>query len=329
MTVDAKILKILRAAGEEAVSGAELAQQTGASRAVIRGRIDALRAIGYDIEASPHLGYRLLASPDLLHADELASRLGKTRVIGRDIHVFQETTSTNDVIEKFARDNVKEGVVVFAESQTKGRGRLGRKWASPARKGLWFSVLLRPELTPQETTQITVASATALRRAIHAQTGVKAEIKWPNDILVSGKKIAGILTELHAELDRVKSVILGIGVDVNLAASDFPAEVRKIATSLKIELGHAVSRADLAVSILRELDTDYAQVVTRRFITVADEWEEHCSTLGRNVTIRLGERQVRGRAESLAEDGALLVRTEHGHLERIVGGDLTVEKGPA
>jgi BirA family biotin operon repressor/biotin-[acetyl-CoA-carboxylase] ligase len=329
MTADAKILKVLRAAGADAISGAELAQQTGATRAVVRARIEALRALGYDIEASPHLGYRLLAAPDLLHADELASRLGKTRVIGRDIRVFEETTSTNDIIEKFARDGVKEGVVVFAECQTRGRGRLGRKWASPARKGLWFSVLLRPNLTPQETTQLTVASATALRRAIQQQTGLKCEIKWPNDILIHGRKVAGILTELHAELDRVKSVILGIGVDVNLAGSDFPADVRKVATSLKLELDHAVSRADLAVAILRELDADYTRVVSRRFITLADEWEQHCSTLGRSVTIRLGDRQVRGRAESLAEDGALLLRTEHGHLERIVGGDLTVEKGAA
>jgi BirA family biotin operon repressor/biotin-[acetyl-CoA-carboxylase] ligase len=116
---------------------------------------------------------------------------------------------------------------------------------------------------------------------------------------------------------------------VNLAGSDFPADVRKVATSLKLELDHAVSRADLGVAILRELDADYTRVVSRRFITLADEWEQHCSTLGRSVTIRLGDRQVRGRAESLAEDGALLLRTEHGHLERIVGGDLTVEKGAA
>src|SRR6185369_11909398 len=177
---------------------------------------------------SPHLGYRLLASPDLLHADELASRLGKTRVVGRDIHVFQETTSTNDIIEKFARDGVKEGVVVFAESQTRGRGRLGRKWNSPAKKGLWFSLLLQPELRPHETTQLTVASATALRRAIEAQTGLEPEIKWPNDILIRGKKVAGILTEMNAEVDRVKYVIVGIGVDVNLNARDFPPDLKRI-----------------------------------------------------------------------------------------------------
>ncbi len=326
MTIDAQILKALRAAGVGAISGADFSQQLGVSRAAVWARIEELRSLGYDIEASPHQGYRLLNAPDVLHADDLASRLGKTKIIGRDIRVFRETTSTNDVIEKLARDGVKEGAVVFAEAQTKGRGRLGRKWISPAKKGLWFSVLLRPDLRPQEATQLTVASAAALRRAIEYNTGLKAEIKWPNDILIRGKKVAGILTELHAEVDRVKHVILGMGVDVNLSPGDFPPEVRKLATSLKAELGKPVSRPELAVAILRELDRDYARVCSGRFAAVAEEWEKHCATLGRRVAIRMGTRQIRGRAESLSEDGALLLRTDHGHLERIVGGDVTLEK---
>jgi BirA family transcriptional regulator, biotin operon repressor / biotin---[acetyl-CoA-carboxylase] ligase len=326
MSIDAQILNALRAAGDGAVSGAELSQALGISRAAVWARIEDLRAVGYDIEASPHRGYRLLSAPDLLHADDLISRLGATKVIGRDIRVFEETTSTNDVIERLARDGVKEGVVVFAESQTKGRGRLGRNWMSPARKGLWFSVLLRPELRPQEATQLTVASATALRRAIETHTGLKAEVKWPNDILVHRRKVAGILTELSAELDQVKHLILGIGVDVNLNPGDFPPELRKTATSLKAELRKPVSRPELAVAILRELDHDYARIASGQFPAVADEWEQHCITIGHDVVIRTGERQLRGHAESLGEDGALLLRTDHGHLERIIGGDVTLEK---
>jgi BirA family transcriptional regulator, biotin operon repressor / biotin---[acetyl-CoA-carboxylase] ligase len=327
MSVDANILSALREAGDGTVSGAELSQQLGISRAAIWARIEDLRTLGYEIEASPHRGYRLLNVPDLLHADDLISRLGPTRVIGRDIRVFEETTSTNDVIEKFAHDGVKEGVVAFAESQTRGRGRLGRNWVSPRRKGLWFSVLLRPTLAPQSATQLTVASGTALRRAIEVHTGLKPEIKWPNDILVNGRKVAGILTELSAELDRVKYVILGIGVDVNLNAGDFLPELRKLATSLKAELGKTLSRAELAVVILRELDADYGRINVGSFAAVAEEWESHCTTIGQEVVIRIGDRGVRGRAESLGEDGALLVRSEHGHLERIVGGDVTLEKG--
>src|SRR5208283_3083888 len=181
MTTDAKILSALRA-NPGGVSGAELAEQLGISRAAVWSRIEELRKVGYDIEAGPHSGYRIVGEPDALLADDLLARLGKTKIIGRDIRVFEQTTSTNDVIEKLARDGVKEGVVVFAESQTKGRGRLGRKWISPARKGLWFSVLLRPDIQPQAATQLTIAAATALRRAIEAQTRLKPEIKWPNDI---------------------------------------------------------------------------------------------------------------------------------------------------
>src|SRR5579862_7490733 len=224
MTVDTKILNTLRAAGDGGVAGTELSQKLGISRAAVWAHVRELRSLGYEIEASPHLGYRLLNTPDVLHSDDLLSRLGRTKVIGRDIRVFEETTSTNDIIEKLAHDGVREGVVVFAESQTKGRGRLGRKWVSPAHKGLWFSILLRPELRPQAATQLTIASATAVRKAIEDQTGLKTEIKWPNDILVSGKKVAGILTELSAELDRIKYVLVGIGVDVNLTTADFPAE---------------------------------------------------------------------------------------------------------
>ncbi|HUA69346.1 MAG TPA: biotin--[acetyl-CoA-carboxylase] ligase [Candidatus Saccharimonadales bacterium] len=325
MTTDAKILSALRA-HPDGVSGAELADQLRISRAAVWAHIEDLRRLGYDIEAGPHFGYRLVSVPDALHADDLLARLYKTKIVGRDIRVFEQTTSTNDVMEKLARDGVKEGVVVFAESQTKGRGRLGRKWISPAYKGLWFSILLRPALHPQEATQLTVASATALCRAIRSETGLTPEIKWPNDILMSGRKVAGVLTELSAELDRVRYVILGIGVDVNLGTGEFPAELRKLATSLKIEAGRALSRADLAVTILSELDSDYERIGAGRFAEIADEWEARCQTIGRNVTIQIGGRRVQGRAESLGENGELLLRTEHGHLERISGGDVTLEK---
>lgn len=326
MTIDARILTALRQAAGGSVTGGELVRSLGISRAAVWARIEALRGLGYEIEASPHQGYRLRHAPDVLLADDLLSRLGKTEVIGRDIQVFHETTSTSDVVEKLARDGVREGVVVFAESQTKGRGRLGRKWISPSKKGLWFSVLLRPDMPPQKATQITIAGATALARAIREQTRLTAQIKWPNDILISGKKVAGSLTELSAELDHVKYVTLGIGLNVNLTLSDFPPDLRKVATSLRIETGRATHRAELATSILRELDRDYARVCSGKFEAVADEWEQLCSTLGHNIGIRVGDRLLQGRAEALDSDGALLLRTEHGLLERIIGGDVTVEK---
>lgn len=326
MSIDAQILTALRSAPGGTVSGAELSQKLSISRAAIWARIEDLRSLGYEIEASPHLGYRLTSAPDVLHADDLFSRLGKIRVVGRDIRVFQETTSTNDVMEKLARDGVKEGAVAFAESQTKGRGRLGRKWMSPTGKGLWFSLLLRPDMHPQQTTQLTVATGIALRRAIEMHAGVRSDIKWPNDILLNGRKVAGILTELSAELDHIKYVIIGVGIDVNQGAGEFPIELRSVATSLKIETGKAWSRAALAVEVLRQLDYDYGRLVAGRFQGIAEEWEQHCTTLGQTVVIRIGDRRIRGRAESLSEDGALLLRSEHGHLETIMGGDVGIEK---
>jgi BirA family biotin operon repressor/biotin-[acetyl-CoA-carboxylase] ligase len=215
--------------------------------------------------------------------------------------------------------------VVFAESQSKGRGRLGRKWSSPAGKGLWFSMLLRPRIRLDEATRVTVLCATALRRAIQEYAGVQVNIKWPNDLLFNAKKLAGILIELNAELDQVKYLVVGIGVDVNLTANDFPTELRDQATSLREATGTLVNRAELAVGIMRELDNDYERLSGGHFAQIADEWEKHCETLGQDVVIRAGPNQLRGRAESLGEDGALLLRTEHGRVERIVGGDVSLE----
>lgn len=324
MTLDAQILSALRQAGADGLGTAMLALRVRQDPAAVARRIDELRRLGYEIEATPHFGFRLAASPDVLHADDLISRLPERRVVGRDIQVFQETSSTNDVAEKLARDGVAEGVVIFAESQTKGRGRLGRKWLSPAGQGLWFSVLLRPSLPPSSATQLTIAAATAVARALRTETGLAPQIKWPNDILLRGKKVTGILTELGAELDRVRYVIIGIGVDVNV--TEFPPELAPVATSLAAEAGRRFVRAEIAAAILRELDADYARITAGGFGALAEEWERQCVTLGQRVRIHIGERTVVGRAESLDNDGALLLRTEHGRIERIIGGDVVLEK---
>lgn len=324
---DAQILRALRAHGGGGVSGAELSHQLGVSRAAVWARIQELRGLGYEIEASPHAGYRLRRVPDVLHADDLLARLPEPRVVGRDIRVFQETASTNDSVDKLGRDGVAEGIVVFAEKQTRGRGRMGREWISPAGKGLWFSLLLRPPWPPQSATWITIAAANALARAIQSQTGLAPRIKWPNDILVDGKKVCGVLTELAAEIDTIKHIVLGIGVDVNLEAADLPPELREIATSLRLALGEMVHRSDLAAEILTQLEFEYQRLLKGDFASVAEEWEERCSTLGKTVSIQQGGRTLSGRAEALDGQGALLVRTQHGHLERVLGGDVTTRGG--
>ncbi len=326
MTTDVAILTALRQTPHGGISGAALSSQLGISRAAIWARIQEMRRLGYEIEASPHTGYRLIRIPDVLHGDDLVARLSQPRVIGRQIRVFKETTSTNDVAEKMAHDGVSEGVVIIAESQTKGRGRLSRRWESSVGKGLWLSVLLRPEMAPQSATHITISAAVSIVRAIRHVTGLEAEIKWPNDVQGKGLKVAGILTELSAEVDRVRHLILGLGLNINHQPTDFPPEIRKIATSLAIETGALVDRPCLAARVLEELDFDYSRIRSGKFEQIALEWERSCSTLGKAVRIQMGDRIVQGRAEALDGEGALLLRSSHGNLERILGGDVTVLK---
>ena len=325
MSPAAQLLAALRV-HPEGVAGTDLCQQLGVTRAAVWSHIELLRAAGFEIIASPHRGYQLVSKPDALLAVDLQSRLATGQVIGNVIRVLPQTTSTNDEAGRAALEDHPEGLVIFAESQSAGRGRMGRRWSSPAGRGLWFSVLLRPSLAPSECTQLTAASANALVRAIQSTTGITPEIKWPNDLLIKGKKIAGILTEMSAELEHVRSVVLGIGIDVNQTASEFPADIRNIATSLKLATGKSVSRADLAEAVLHELDREYARILAGDFAAVAEEWAGYCTTLGKLATIDMGTRRVRGRAEALDENGALLLRTEHGRIERIIGGEVTLTK---
>ncbi|MFM1941111.1 MAG: hypothetical protein RI897_93 [Verrucomicrobiota bacterium] len=324
MNLDLQILRALRQS-TSGISGADLAARLEVTRAAVWARVEELRRLGYDIEATPHSGYRLVGAPDALHADDLMARMGDGVLVGRQVQVYESTASTNDLVERLGRDGAEEGVVIFAESQTRGRGRLGRVWSSPSRQGLWFSVLLRPAIRPEAVTRLIVMAAVALRRGVERFTGVLPGIKWPNDLLIGGRKFAGILTEMSAELDRVRYVVVGIGVDVNQGEEQL-AGMRGFATSLRLESGRAWDRAGLAVSILGELDRAYARLEAGRFGELAEEWEGACITLGQAVSVRVGGRVCRGRAESLDPEGALLVRTDHGHLERVTGGDLTVER---
>ena len=245
--------------------------------------------------------------------------------------MYERTASTNDVVEKLALDGAAGGVVVFAESQTRGRGRMGRAWASPRGKGLWFSTLLRPKLPMSSVARLTIAASVAIARAIREQTGLAAEIKWPNDIFIAGRKCAGILAEVRTEMDAIKFVILGIGLDVNCDTSDFPPEVRRVATSLKMELAkqerEPILRGDLAVALLRELDRACRLAGDDEgFDGIRREWGRLSSTLGKRVALQIGPHRLEGHAQALDEDGSLLVRCDNGRIEHAVSGDVIMEK---
>ncbi len=320
------ILRALRNDAGTGVHGTDISQKLGISRAAVWSHIEELRSLGYGINAGPHKGYRLTEVPDILIADDLTSQLSGDHIIGNQIRVFRETASTNQLVDQIGLAGEPEGLVIFAESQTQGRGRLGRQWISPSKKGLWFSVLLRPALRPPQMTQLTVIAATALARAIRETTPLTPQIKWPNDILINGRKVAGVLTEMSAEPDRVLHAVIGIGLDVNLDEEDFPDDLKPLATSLRLECGKPILRSRLAVHLLRALDDDYRRIREGQFKMVSEEWESQCITLQKRVRIHQMDRIIDGHAESLDSEGALMVRTDSGLLERITGGDVTIDK---
>ena len=313
------VLAFLAEAADEFVSGEAISGKLGLSRAAVWKHVNALRALGYRIEAVPARGYRLAEIPDRLGALEVGLLLN-TREIGRELHCATEIPSTNDAARELADEGAVHGEVVIAESQTAGRGRRGRSWASPPGMNLYLSVVLRPELPPQRAPELTLVASIAVCEACR-KAGVDAGIKWPNDVLAGGRKVAGILTELSAEPDVVHWVIVGVGVNLNATPDDYPAELRAIATSLAAERGQPVPRALFAAALLAELEYWLDLHAEEGFEPVREAWRERSVTLGRTVRID-GERgEVEGVAENIDDSGSLLVRVD-GSLVRVTGGDV-------
>ncbi len=266
-----------------------------------------LQRLGYVVEHHPLRGLRLVQSPDRLMAEDLRARV-TPRVIGREILVFEETGSTNDVAARLAAGGRAEGTVVFAEMQTRGRGRHGRAWVSPKGKGLWFSVLLRPRFAMP---RLTIAASVAVARVV----GEPARIKWPNDVMWAGRKLAGILSEA-----RGNTAMLGVGLNVH--AADWPAG----ATCLEQAAGQRQDRIAVAARLLAELDRCYQQAA-EEFDVIREEWAARCTTLGRQLVVTMGARRIEAQAYALDETGALILRKDNGQTERILGADVTVEHG--
>lgn len=301
------------------LSGEEISRILNISRAGIWKHIQDLRRQGYRIDAVPHLGYRILSSPDKLLPWEIKFGLG-TAVIGQNI-VYSETVgSTMDEAFQLGIDGAPEGTVVCAETQTKGRGRLGRTWISPSGKGVYVSVILRPQLALPEVSQLTLVCAVALCEAINAVADLKARIKWPNDIFIGGKKIAGILTELNAEMDRVRFVIVGVGINVNALAQQLPPE----ATSFKLEAKKDFSRVAVLQEFLRSLEKWLPAFQDNGFPFVLGRWKELTLTLGRRVRFTEPRGEAEGVAVDLAPDGGLLVRKDSGEVVKRISGDVSL-----
>jgi BirA family biotin operon repressor/biotin-[acetyl-CoA-carboxylase] ligase len=314
------ILAFLADNGDDYTSGEALSGKLGLSRAAVWKHVQSLRDKGYRIDAVPARGYRLVEIPDRLTALELSPLLN-TRELGRVVHHHETVPSTNELAFKLATDGAGHGELVVAEEQTAGRGRRGRTWASPPGVNLHASVIIRPDLPPYRAPEMTLVAAVALAETLQ-EAGAEAHIKWPNDILVNGKKIAGILTELSADSDRIHFLVLGIGVNLNASADQLPKEVAEQATSLMRVRGKKVPRALFTAALLSHLEDWVERHATEGFEPVRQVWRQMSSTLGHEVLVKSEKRELKGVAEDIDESGALLLRTPEGTLERILAGDV-------
>lgn len=310
----------------DGVSGAEIGRQLGVSRAAVWKHVARLRQQGYRIEGTPSQGYRLVETPDRLSAAELQPHL-RSEVLGRVVHYEKKITSTNTVARDLARNGAGEGTVVIAEAQSAGRGRLGRTWFSPSGLNLYLSVVLRPPIPPACAPQLSLLAGTAVAATIEGMLPVRPELKWPNDVLVAGRKVAGLLTEMDSEADRVTFVIVGVGVNVNVSAAHLRRSLGEKATSLAAATGTRVNRPAFAGRLLAELEQRYRHYVARGFGTVRSEWESYSCLTGRAVTIAGPAGARRGSVMGLDADGALCLRGDHGEVVRIVAGDVTLVDG--
>ena len=319
-TQEELILGFLADGGEDFTSGEALSSKLGLSRTAVWKHVEALRGKGYRIEAVPARGYRLVEVPDRLTQLELSPLLS-THDLGRAIHFHESVGSTNELAFRMAHDGAEHGEVVVAEQQTAGKGRRGRAWISPPGLNLYFSAILRPELPPQRAPELTLVAAVALTEVLR-ESGVDASIKWPNDVQIDGLKVAGILTELSAEPERVHFVVLGVGVNLNAQAEHFPEELRSTATSLALVRGQRVPRALFAAALWNRLEEWLDLHLETGFGAVRQRWKELSSTLGQDVLVRTERQEFRGLAEDIDTAGALLVRTEDGSVERVLAGDV-------
>lgn len=328
MTRDGLVLGLLRASGSH-VPPFHLAHEAELSPAEVDRCVQELCAAGFQIELSPGRGYKLHASPDRLIADDLWARLTlgepahASTAFVREIIVLEETHSTNDVAAQLGRDGAGGGAIVIAERQTGGRGRFGRRWESASHQGLWMSLLLRPLLPPAHWPRLTTWAAVGIAQVIERLTGCPTRIKWPNDVEVSGRKVAGLLAELGEDQQGRTFAVLGLGVNINQEESDFPPEIAARATSLHLETGRRLDRAAFAAALLQELAATDG-LLEDHFEKIVTLAARRSSILGNSIEARAGDTIHRGLAEALDADGHLLLRLANGEVRTLTAGEVTL-----
>jgi len=322
-TTDRKIDKLVDLFVKNAtvvIPGPKIANEIGVARSTVWDYIERLRELGVDIKGHPATGYQLRKLPDLLLPSLIRPELGDQEIGQRLVHYFR-TGSTNDDAFKLAHRGAPHGTVVVAEEQTAGRGRFGRQWISEKSVGIYSSTLLRPPLSPAAAPILTLAAGVAVCRALRSVTGLSPDIRWPNDVLLNGKKVSGILTEMQAELDRMHAVVLGIGINVN--QREMPPEIRAIATSLRIETGVVHSRPQVLVAMLKELESAYKMLLAEGNAAVVRAFTAASSyARGKKIRVVSNTEEYQATTAGVEASGALRVAREDGREELLVAGEI-------
>jgi len=328
-----KILKQLKKAENQYVSGEELSDILGISRTAIWKRMESIKEEGFNIEAVTKKGYRLIKEEGGYGKKAPYGKLAvqsevTSPVFGQNLIFFKEIDSTNKALKKLAAENAPEGTVVISDMQSAGRGRRGRDWASAPNLGIWMSVLLRPDLHPSLVQTLTLAASVAVMRALE-QLGIEGMgIKWPNDIIINGKKVCGILTELSAEAERVDWVITGIGLNVNHTETDFPSDIASIATSLSMNVNKntRLDRSVIAANIIDEMEKVYRSFIEEGPAWVVEEWKKRNITLGKRIRIINQQDSFNAEALDITADGRLIVRDDHGKEHHMYSGEISLRE---
>ncbi len=321
VTVDTrrKLLKLFTEANGEFISGRKISEELGVSRAAVWKHMEELRHAGFQLEAIRHRGYRFIESSKKLGQDEIQLGL-KTKTFGRVIHYKETVESTQKVAGTLAQNAALEGTIVVAEEQTMGKGRLGRIWHSPKGTGIWVTIILRPTIPPHKAPQLTLLAAVAVSKAIEEVTGVRPDIKWPNDILINRKKVVGILTEMQADPDMIRFVMIGIGM--NVLTEQFPEEIIDVATSLKLEAKKEINRVEVLQAVLFHLEELYEIYLNHGFAKVKELWESYALTIGKRIIAKTIHDIIEGQAIGITDDGVLMLQTDDGVLHHIHSADI-------
>jgi len=319
-----KVLAILIENMSLFVSGEKMSRELNITRAAVWKHIKALESDGYIIEKSHGKGYRLSCTPDKID-ESIVCELENNVLVGKTLETHSIIDSTNVRAKKLALEGAPEGTIIVSDVQTAGRGRMDRKWLSPDKKGLWMSVILKPDVSPERGTELTILAACAIVKTLRENFEFDTGLKWPNDVIVNGKKICGILSEIQADPDRINAIIVGIGLNVNLLEDDFPTEIRNISTSIFLETHTLYSRRELFVSLVKKLDALYCEYNVKKSIDFLMDYYKSCLlTLGKKVQVIEKTASYEAFAYDIHNDGSLLVRLRDGTEKRIFSADVSI-----